>query len=137
MGAGILYVPPASCIFYSRFPYLLLPLPAPFRSGSRSPLCPISIAKYHEMLRNFPRFFPVPATFGLPLPALFSPASRPFSPGLPPSCPTPPNSQTNSSWFEQQYVRDIVREKSYNIVHITREFAKNQWRYLREIILSL
>ena len=40
------------------------------------------------MLWSISQFFPVSATFGLLLPALSSPFSCLFSPGLPPSCPT-------------------------------------------------
>ena len=79
---------------YRPYPWVLV------RSGARtrdlphgSPtlyqLCHISIAKYYGMLRNISQFLPVPATLGVPLPALSSPASCPISPGLPPSCPTP------------------------------------------------
>ncbi len=65
----------------------------PFTSASRPltylfpPLCPISLAKYNEMLRNFARFLPVPATYEILLPALSPPTSRPFSTGFSTSCP--------------------------------------------------
>ena len=143
---------PASRTFYSCFPYLLLPLPVSSTPASRTfyfrfpPLSVVvldllfvpfllqNITKCCEIFLDFSRF---PPPLDSRFPPSFLPHPAPFLPGSRPPVPTQPNSQTNSSWFEQQYVRDIVREKSYKIVHITREFAKNQWRYLREIILSL
>ena len=71
--------PPASRIFYSRFPFLLLPLPTPFRSGSLLfvPFLLQNITKCCEIFLNFYRFPP-------PLDSRLSPL---FS-ALLPSCPT-------------------------------------------------
>ena len=68
---------PTSHIFNSCFPYLLLPPPAPFHSGSLL-FVPFLLGN----ITKCSQFRPVSATSGLLLPAL-------SSPGLPPSCPHP------------------------------------------------
>lgn len=72
--------PPASCACYSWFLPLSVLLPA-----SCSHLYCKILGKYCNMFSQLPL---VPATLGILLPALFSTAFRPFSPGLPPSCLT-------------------------------------------------
>lgn len=68
----------------SRLPYLLLPLPAPFRSVPSS-LCHFFCKNIRKMLQKFSQFLPVPSTLGIRLlPTLLSPAS--FLLG---SCPPP------------------------------------------------
>ena len=80
-------------VWNSRLPYLLLPLAAPFRRSSH--LLALyrrqNVTQYCEIFLLFSR---VPATLGIPLPALSPPPSRtlpaPILPGSRPPVPPPP-----------------------------------------------
>ena len=99
---------PASLIFYSHFPphYVVAGFP---------PLCPISIAKYYEMLRNFSQFLSAPATVGIPLPAASSLASRPFLPGSCPPVPTHPYASPGAKKRDDDD-DDFCRDKCYHVL---------------------
>ena len=91
-------------VWNSRLPYLELPLPALFHTGSR--LCSISIIKCSAMLRNFSQFLRVSHLLGdpasRPLSSRLPTPPAPYSPGLPPPCPPPLfglSSPCQSTWL--------------------------------------
>ena len=81
-------------VWISRFPYLVLPVPAPFLSGSR--LCVLLLLQNIVQCCEI-HFLFLPthrrAPLGIPFPALSSPASRtlpaPITPRFPHPCPPP------------------------------------------------